>query len=114
MKTCAVGRFRSSSKRRRATPQDAEPSRTTRVPKSTIQQGHFVVKSDPFFLSESLGVERECNREKKVAYVLRFRDPKSLGAHSGDRSIFVFAYLTALLRGHFLILQYFTWFFRSR
>ena len=70
------------------------------------QQGHFVVKSDPFFLSESLGVERECNREKKVAYVLRFRDPKSLGAHSGDRSFCVFAYLTVLLGGHFPILQY--------
>ena len=43
---------------------------------------------------------------KKVAYVLRFRDPKSLGAHSGDRSICVFAYLTILLGGHFPILQY--------
>ena len=33
-----------------------------------------MVKSDPFFLSESLGVERECNREKKVAQEWRFRD----------------------------------------
>ena len=38
--------------------------------------------------------------------LLGFRDPKSLGAHSGDRSICVFAYLIALLGGHFPILQY--------
>ena len=63
---------------------------------------------------KSLGAHSECNVEKKVAYVCCFRDPKSLGAHSGDRSIFVLAYLTALLRGHFLILQYLTWFLRGR
>ena len=43
---------------------------------------------------------------KKMAYVLRFRDPKSLGAHSGDRSFRVLQYLTILLGGHFPILQY--------
>ena len=73
MKTCAVGRFRSSSKRRQTTRNYAKLRRGTRLPESAIQQGHFVVKSDPFFLSESLG------------------------AHSGDRSCFIFAYLTGKL-----------------
>ena len=48
-----------------------------------------------------------------MAYVLRFWDPKSLGAHSGDRSICVFAYLTVLLGGHFSIFAYLTWFLRG-
>ena len=44
--------------------------------------------------------------KKTVTYVLRFRDPKSLGAHSGDRSFRVLQYLIALLGGHFPMLQY--------
>ena len=59
-----------------------------------------------FVKKKSLGAHSERNVKKQVAYVLRFRDPKSLGAHSGDRSICVFAYLTVLLGGHFPILQY--------
>ena len=62
----------------------------------------------------SLGVERECNRQKKVAYVLYFRASKSIWLESGDNRFCVFAYLTALLRGHFLILAYLTWFLRGR
>ena len=38
-----------------------------------------------FGKKESLGAHSECNVKKQVAYVLRFRDPKSLGAYSGDR-----------------------------
>ena len=114
MKTCAVGRFRSSSKRRRRTSNYAKLRRATRVPKSAIQQAQPVVKSDPLFLSKSLGVERECNRENKVAYVLHFRASTSLGVESGDNRFCVLAYLTALLGGHFPILQYLTWFLRGR
>ena len=61
-----------------------------------------------FWELKSLGVERERKHTEKVAYVLRFCDPKSLGAHSGDRSFCVFAYLTALLGGHFCIFAYLT------
>ena len=81
--------------------------------RSKIKKGKVGYKKSLFLKKlkkKSLGVERECNVEKKVAYVCCFRDPKSLGVERGDRSIFVFAYLTALLRGHFLILAYLTWF----
>ena len=54
-----------------------------------------------FLQKKSLGANSECNVKKKVAYVLCFRDPKSLRPHSGDRSFCVFAYLIALLEGYF-------------
>ena len=62
---------------------------------------------------KSLGAHSERNVKKKVAYLFRFRDPKSLGAHSGDRSFRVFAYLEVLLGGHFPMLQYLTRFLRG-
>ena len=55
---------------------------------------------------KSLGPHSECNVKKKVAYVLCFRDPKSLRPHSGDRSFCVFAYLIALLAPRNSTLQY--------
>ena len=57
---------------------------------------------------KSLGLERECNRQKKVAYVLHFWASKSIWLESGDNRFCVFAYLTALLGGHFLIFAYLT------
>ena len=110
MKTCAVGRFHSSPKPSQIMPnyaklcecQDPLYNKRSRWSKVTL-----CFSPNRWESSVSAIVK------KKVAYVLRFRDPKSLGAHSGDRSFFSFAYLTWLLRGHFLIFAYLTWFLRG-
>jgi hypothetical protein len=85
-------------------PNDAKPRQTT---SKEIEFPRSIWGTEAGFVKKkSLGAHSERNVKKQVAYVLRFRDPKSLGAHSGDRSICVFAYLTVLLGGHFPILQY--------
>ena len=89
-------------KRRQATLWDFECP-----PSYSVKKG-FVVEA------KSLGAHSECNVSKKMHTLLGFRDPKSLGVESGDRSICVFAYLTALLEFHFPILQYLIWFLRGR
>ena len=54
----------------------------------------------------SLGPHSECNVKKKVAYVLCFRDPKSLRPHSGGHRFSKSAYLIALLAPRNSTLQY--------